>query len=127
MTFARHDAGPRGTAIENDSLSTLSVMRSRPADTNFYACSSRQRNRLHDVIVRSSRWDTGWHWRIAIQPRPSMPMRPRNGWRSMRLRQTRIQKLRCQPRLLARSGCRQRPGRRRRLPAKPIVPAAISI
>ena len=29
MTFAGHDAGPRGTAIENDFLSTLSVMRSR--------------------------------------------------------------------------------------------------
>jgi hypothetical protein len=28
MTFAGHDAGPRGTAIENDFLSTLSVMRS---------------------------------------------------------------------------------------------------
>jgi len=26
MTFARHDAGPRGTATENDPLSTLSVM-----------------------------------------------------------------------------------------------------
>jgi hypothetical protein len=25
MTFAGHDAGPRGTAIENDFLSTLSV------------------------------------------------------------------------------------------------------
>ena len=29
MTFAGHDAGPRGTAIENDFLSTLLVMRSR--------------------------------------------------------------------------------------------------
>jgi hypothetical protein len=29
MTFAGHDAGPRGTAIENDFLSTLSVMRSQ--------------------------------------------------------------------------------------------------
>jgi hypothetical protein len=29
MTFAGHDAGPRGTAIENDFLSTLSVLRSR--------------------------------------------------------------------------------------------------
>jgi hypothetical protein len=29
MAFAGHDAGPRGTAIENDFLSTLSVMRSR--------------------------------------------------------------------------------------------------
>jgi hypothetical protein len=29
MTFAGHDAGPRATAIENDFLSTLSVMRSR--------------------------------------------------------------------------------------------------
>ena len=29
MTFAGHDAGPRGTVIENDFLSTLSVMRSR--------------------------------------------------------------------------------------------------
>jgi hypothetical protein len=29
MTFAGHDAGPRGTAIENDFLSTLSVWRSR--------------------------------------------------------------------------------------------------
>ena len=28
MTFAGHDAGPRGTVIENDFLSTLSVMRS---------------------------------------------------------------------------------------------------
>ena len=27
MTFAGHDAGPRGTATENDFLSTLSVMR----------------------------------------------------------------------------------------------------
>jgi hypothetical protein len=26
MNFAGHDAGPRGTAIENDFLSTLSVM-----------------------------------------------------------------------------------------------------
>jgi hypothetical protein len=29
MTFAGHDAGPRGTAIENDFFSTLSVLRSR--------------------------------------------------------------------------------------------------
>jgi hypothetical protein len=29
MTFAGRDAGPRGTAIENDFLSTLSVLRSR--------------------------------------------------------------------------------------------------
>jgi len=29
MTFAGHDVGPRGTAIEDDFLSTLSVMRSR--------------------------------------------------------------------------------------------------
>jgi hypothetical protein len=52
MTFAGHDAGPRGTAIEIDFLSTLSVMRSRLADANFYACSSRGRIRLQtDVIV----------------------------------------------------------------------------
>ena len=35
MTFAGHDAGPRGTAIENDFLSTLSVMRSRLVASNF--------------------------------------------------------------------------------------------
>lgn len=29
MIFAGHDAGPGGTPIENDFLSTLSVMRSR--------------------------------------------------------------------------------------------------
>jgi hypothetical protein len=29
MTFAGHDAGPRGTEIESDFLSTLSVTRSR--------------------------------------------------------------------------------------------------
>ena len=29
MTFAGHDAGPKGTAIGNDPLSTLSVMSSR--------------------------------------------------------------------------------------------------
>jgi len=34
MTFAGHDAGPRGTAIENDFLSTLSVMRSRHLSGN---------------------------------------------------------------------------------------------
>jgi hypothetical protein len=52
MTFPGHDAGPRGTTIENDFLSTLSVMSSRLAGTNFYACSSRGRIRLQaDVIV----------------------------------------------------------------------------
>jgi hypothetical protein len=51
MTFAGHDAGPRGTAIENDLLSTLSVIRSQPADTNFYACSSRQCIRLQADVL----------------------------------------------------------------------------
>jgi hypothetical protein len=42
MTFAGHDAGPRGTAIENDFLSTLSVMRSPHGGRNSEESAARR-------------------------------------------------------------------------------------
>ena len=70
MRFAGHDAGPRGTAIENDFLWTLSVLRSRLVRSERLAHrSSTDFGQATDHPGRLSFMGYGVPWRPSPRPR----------------------------------------------------------